>query len=679
MTTSLMPEARQRYYNNDGTVAAGCYLYTYAAGTTTPKAAWTDSAGTIAHTNPIVLDAKGEAVIFWDGAYKVDLKTAAGTQVTGYPVDDYVSFLTNKEVQGFTNYANTITVLKATTTGLFDGKVTQVLGYHAVGDSGGGTFKWNASSTVADDGGMVIQVTGIGTGRWERISYGQYYAKWFGAKGDGSTVDTAAMQTAFTASATNPLVINAGTYMCGTLTVPSGAKITFMPGATIKAIASLASNAVLVKNATQGSYTDVDIEIVNMSLDGNGVGAGGTQTRFAELASFGRVTGLKLIRPKVSNVEYIGIAIGGCYRTTISEPEVFSCGYSGTTTNGGPAIWCAPSGTDQCRDIEISGGFIHNNRWQGMTFSVQRGKVSGVSFIQNKEAHIFCSRAVSINILSSEIVIDGNTFDTVETKDISGSSIETGAYGMVITNNTIKNSGQNGIAMTDVQGAVVSGNYIENFNMTAGTYNAAGISILTTAASPNQPTHITIANNIIRDMQSTATGYAAIAIDRTGDAVNNVMLLNNTVSGWTPTSGKLINIKDAKWGNDCIRKGNLGTNDVNPVLDTFTPSAGTGAKSVTGLGFKPRFIEFLALVTDTNAIQQSNSVVNKNGACLCHSISAATTDADCRNSGNFAWNIKSASGADVAIATFTSYNDDGFTYNVTTASTSLIVRYTAYP
>lgn len=91
-TTSIMPTARQRYYNNDGTVAAGCYLYTYSAGGTTPKATYADSAGATPNANPVVLDAKGEALIYWDGAYKVDLKTAAGVQITGYPVDNYVSY-----------------------------------------------------------------------------------------------------------------------------------------------------------------------------------------------------------------------------------------------------------------------------------------------------------------------------------------------------------------------------------------------------------------------------------------------------------------------------------------------------------------------------------------------------------------------------------------------------------
>jgi hypothetical protein len=48
--TAFMPEGRQRYYNNDGTPAAGGKLYTYAAGTTNPKATYSDADGTVAQT-----------------------------------------------------------------------------------------------------------------------------------------------------------------------------------------------------------------------------------------------------------------------------------------------------------------------------------------------------------------------------------------------------------------------------------------------------------------------------------------------------------------------------------------------------------------------------------------------------------------------------------------------------
>lgn len=47
-----------------GDPLVGGKLYTYARGTTTPKSTYKDAAGTILNTNPIILDGRGEAVIF---------------------------------------------------------------------------------------------------------------------------------------------------------------------------------------------------------------------------------------------------------------------------------------------------------------------------------------------------------------------------------------------------------------------------------------------------------------------------------------------------------------------------------------------------------------------------------------------------------------------------------------
>jgi len=42
-------------------------------------------------------------------------------------------------------------------------------GLSSEGDNSGGVFWWNPSSTTADDGVDYLQVTGVATGRWERI------------------------------------------------------------------------------------------------------------------------------------------------------------------------------------------------------------------------------------------------------------------------------------------------------------------------------------------------------------------------------------------------------------------------------------------------------------------------------------------------------------------------------
>lgn len=44
-----------------------------------------------------------------------------------------------------------------------------VQSYYGDGGRGGGLFSWDAASTLADDGGSIIQPTGFSVGRWIRI------------------------------------------------------------------------------------------------------------------------------------------------------------------------------------------------------------------------------------------------------------------------------------------------------------------------------------------------------------------------------------------------------------------------------------------------------------------------------------------------------------------------------
>lgn len=95
MTATLLPEGKQSFQNSAGAPLIGGKVYTYDAGTNTPRTTYQDAAGTIPNTNPIVLDARGEAVVFWSGAYKVVLKDAS--DVTIWSVDNVTdtSYLSN--------------------------------------------------------------------------------------------------------------------------------------------------------------------------------------------------------------------------------------------------------------------------------------------------------------------------------------------------------------------------------------------------------------------------------------------------------------------------------------------------------------------------------------------------------------------------------------------------------
>ena len=86
MTLPLLPNPKQQYFDANGNPLAGGKVYTYAAGTSTPKATYSDAAGVTPNANPVILDSRGEATIFWNGAYKVTLATAADATI--YTVDN---------------------------------------------------------------------------------------------------------------------------------------------------------------------------------------------------------------------------------------------------------------------------------------------------------------------------------------------------------------------------------------------------------------------------------------------------------------------------------------------------------------------------------------------------------------------------------------------------------------
>lgn len=92
--------AGAQFFDNNGVPLTGGLLYVYTAGTTTPATTYTTSSGTVANTNPIVLDSAGRTPneVWVNGGvlYKFILKTSTGVTIGTYDnipsIDDPTAF-----------------------------------------------------------------------------------------------------------------------------------------------------------------------------------------------------------------------------------------------------------------------------------------------------------------------------------------------------------------------------------------------------------------------------------------------------------------------------------------------------------------------------------------------------------------------------------------------------------
>ena len=89
MAVNLSPIGNgQQFFDNTGLPLNGGLIYTYQAGSSTPLATYTDVNGTIANSNPIVLDSSGrlpnEVWLTYGYNYKFVVKTSAGTTLGTY-------------------------------------------------------------------------------------------------------------------------------------------------------------------------------------------------------------------------------------------------------------------------------------------------------------------------------------------------------------------------------------------------------------------------------------------------------------------------------------------------------------------------------------------------------------------------------------------------------------------
>lgn len=84
----------------DGKPLAGGKVYTYEAGTTTPKSTYTTMAGDVPNLNPVILDQNGKAKIFLgDGAYRMRILDSNDALIDD--IDQISRYVTQSEFAAF--------------------------------------------------------------------------------------------------------------------------------------------------------------------------------------------------------------------------------------------------------------------------------------------------------------------------------------------------------------------------------------------------------------------------------------------------------------------------------------------------------------------------------------------------------------------------------------------------
>jgi len=87
---SLTPTPKQQFFDANGNPLVAGKVYTYAGGTTTPIATYTDQTGLTANTNPIILDASGRCDIWLLATLAYKYVVTDENDVQLYTVDNIV-------------------------------------------------------------------------------------------------------------------------------------------------------------------------------------------------------------------------------------------------------------------------------------------------------------------------------------------------------------------------------------------------------------------------------------------------------------------------------------------------------------------------------------------------------------------------------------------------------------
>lgn len=267
---------------------------------------------------------------------------------------------THSRTVGNTSSASSIAELRSLSPSQND--TVSVLGYYAPGDGGGGQFWYDQGSTSADNGGTIIAPTSA-PGRWLRLHDGGLNVRWFGAKLDGVTDDTASVVSAIAAAhGSSALHFPVGQcVVSSTITIALPVTIT---GAGMGAASGTQTNGNCSQIIAKASFTSGDMFNVTTTHTVNfrdlqfAYQTSGPNRASGAAIHFNgappNVTASSAVDRCAFRNQYVGIQESRCVLVTVSGCSFLAWSRAAIETIANSAM-------------ETGGGFIAGNTFQGDT------------------------------------------------------------------------------------------------------------------------------------------------------------------------------------------------------------------------------------------------------------------------------------------------------------------------
>lgn len=596
MPAVLLPEGRQQFFTTPGVPAVGYKLMTWAAGTSTPQTTWADALKVAANPNPIILDGRGEAVIFWDGVYKIQLLDATGSPVSA-PVDN-VSSIPTASANFIPTVDNTFTLGSPAFSfaNLYLGPADA-----AAYDSVSGNIVYIARTAAEIAAGVTPSAYGYAVGDVRR----------YGAALDSATDDTAALirwarvggaltfPVARTAliTAEVPLVSNTTITACGGANIQTATHdINFFHGTSLSNVnitglkftqtsAGIAANLAGILLDTCTDCTVENCEFVGMQCCGvRMIGSSYCTARN------------NYIHNGLANIQSSADIAIESTATLTSSYNIVADNQCFGSAEFGVSCWDPYTGISPIKNI-IRGNRIGVHHGYGILGYFPFAGDSFNQFINNDIQDIQAYDGTNPNISSGAGIyvvgagaggtqIIGNSIRncclntanaSLAPAGIGVSTTSANTTPVLIANNTIDNMTQyHGILAAGLAGgAVISGN-----SMRMPAANITGDGIRVTNSSTTNSNNVSVTGNVISQLNTT-TAQRGITVFANGGNIINTSITGNTING-----GHQSYIETVQSGGFLVSgltiAGNVGNGGDNSCIPLLFNSAAASDVMVTG-------------------------------------------------------------------------------------------------